>query len=187
MPQPDSGDNCCDCSSRTSPCDDCGGGGIGACCIDGFCSILSAADCATSSGYYFGDGTDCDPDPCSDLGCCTCPDLTCGVTLSGDCVFPCSFTINSHCCPSGFEQTTAYCCDNGFTCCGGFDPNTCCNDLTEQCTHPVDPDSGHVGAFCCPIDWIPCGFEPCCDPATEHCCEFGGGVLACLPIGTPCP
>ncbi len=24
MPQPDSGDNCCDCPSRTSPCDDCG-------------------------------------------------------------------------------------------------------------------------------------------------------------------
>ncbi len=26
MPQPDSGDNCCDCPSRTSPCDDCGTG-----------------------------------------------------------------------------------------------------------------------------------------------------------------
>ncbi len=25
MPQPDSGDNCCDCPSRASPCDDCGG------------------------------------------------------------------------------------------------------------------------------------------------------------------
>ncbi len=31
MPQPDSGDNCCDCPSRTGPCDDCAGGGCSSC------------------------------------------------------------------------------------------------------------------------------------------------------------
>ncbi len=186
MPQPDSGDNCCDCPSRTSPCDDCGGG-TGACCIDGFCSILSAVDCATGSGYYFGDGTDCSPDPCPDLGCCTCPDFSCATTLSGDCISPCGFSAVGHCCPAGFEQSIPYCCDNGFTCCGGFSPNDCCNALTEQCVHPIDPETGIPGAFCCPIDWTPCGFEPCCDPATQHCCDLGGGLLSCLPIATPCP
>ncbi len=46
MPQPDSGDNCCDCPSRTSPCDDCTAAtcpnnvtfnGLEFCCIENDC------------------------------------------------------------------------------------------------------------------------------------------------------
>ncbi len=209
MPQPDSGDNCCDCPSRTSPCDDCGG--TGACCIDGACSILSADDCNTASGYYWGDGTDCDPSPCPALGCCQCPDGSCETRISADCITPCIFTPGDRfCCDGGgplgtavccnasspFYQTccgydndtgASWCCDEGYSCCGGFDPNQCCNNLTQQCLHPVDPDTGYIGSFCCPSDWIPCGFEPCCDPETQHCCDVLGGGLICFPIGTPCP
>ncbi len=37
----------------------------GACCVDGVCSILSAADCASGGGIYLGDGVSCGPhNPC---------------------------------------------------------------------------------------------------------------------------
>ncbi len=70
MPQPDSGDNCCDCPSRTSPCDNCGT--TGACCVGPNCSQLSADDCATAGGFYHGDGT-----PCHDITCSICGGLCC--------------------------------------------------------------------------------------------------------------
>ncbi len=36
----------------------------GACCIDGICSIETEVNCVGSFGFYQGDGTTCDPDPC---------------------------------------------------------------------------------------------------------------------------
>src|SRR5216683_7856162 len=63
MPQPDSGNNCCDCPVRTSPCDDCGGG---ACCNNGACSSTANQQaCLDAGGVYQGDGTTCDPNPCT--------------------------------------------------------------------------------------------------------------------------
>ncbi len=39
--------------------------GSGACCFpDGSCLVLEAAACLTQAGTYFGDGTNCDPNPC---------------------------------------------------------------------------------------------------------------------------
>ncbi len=80
MPQPDSGGNCCDCPSRSSPCDDCGGG---ACCTDGVCAILSADDCSTGGGNYLGDGSTCDGVDCTMGACCDSGD--CSVTDEADC------------------------------------------------------------------------------------------------------
>ncbi len=184
------------------PCDPnpCGGG---ACCCHGICvNQPSGAACLECQGaYYYGDGTACS-DPgvdCGDVGCCTHVDTTCHTTVFGEeCVIffaggfcvegdtLCCDALTQQHCPFSSDLGSTYCCDLDYTCCGGFDPSTCCNTLTEQCLHPVDPGTGDVGSFCCPIDWTPCGFEPCCDPATQHCCDVGGGILVCFPIGTPC-
>ncbi len=160
-------------------------------------SQLGCCHCPTGEGSCEGSycctilGTDCHS-PCSFSAgfggygpAFCCPE-------GGDPVYGCATCIDwpeelaTHCCPLSTDIGSYYCCDTGYTCCGGFDPSTCCNDLTEQCVHPVDPETGYVGSFCCPIDWIPCGFDPCCDPATQYCCDVGGGLLVCLPIGTPC-
>ena len=39
--------------------------GFGACCVGYSCFIVTPATCAATGGTYFGDGTVCDPDPCS--------------------------------------------------------------------------------------------------------------------------
>ncbi len=59
MPQPDSGDNCCDCPSRTSPCDDCGGPS-GPCCLpDGTCTTETSSDCIAAGGTPTSDCNEC--------------------------------------------------------------------------------------------------------------------------------
>ncbi len=68
MPQPDSGDNCCDCPSRTSPCDDCGGAGCTTC--PGF--VDSGSGCTDADGNCHPiencDGTCSGPiTPCVDI------------------------------------------------------------------------------------------------------------------------
>ncbi len=75
MPQPDSGDNCCDCPSRASPCDDCGGSTV---CCD--------PDAATISITFVGPITTCPPwsavDPLT--GTFGIPNLSSGNWLLGD-------------------------------------------------------------------------------------------------------
>ncbi len=146
MPQPDSGDNCCDCPSRTGPCDDCGG--AGACCIFGLCSILSSDDCASAFGQYFGDGTDCDPDPCTELGCC----------LYGGGQF-CDTTTHSFCDTipgSTWGGGDFFCWPEHFQPIG---QSNCC--FAGQ--HPCTSNDG-LGFFCCLPD------EVCCN---EECCSEG--------------
>lgn len=55
----------------------------GACCdaTDGTCGLALEADCQAPN-YFWGAGTDCDPDPCADLGYCCTNDQT---PNSGDC------------------------------------------------------------------------------------------------------
>ncbi len=180
MPQPDSGDNCCDCPSRTGPCDDCGGG---ACCVYGVCSILSQDDCNTASGHYFGDGTDCDPDPCIHIGCCLQGEL-CQTFTSIQCASVGGIFVGdprgTFCWPAG--DTSGFgivsCCFPGDNRCiggNGLDyfcctpPNICCSG-TES------------GIACCSPEQTCCQFSgngACCDNATEECCSEDG----CCPIG----
>ncbi len=43
----------------------CSSPGNGACCFEGgSCSVMVARDCAIAGGFYWGEGTDCDPNPC---------------------------------------------------------------------------------------------------------------------------
>ncbi len=47
---------------------------VGACCITSICAVLPQSTCEAAGGSYQGDGTSCDPDPCSGGGsigaCC---------------------------------------------------------------------------------------------------------------------
>ncbi len=175
MPQPDSGNNCCDCPSRSGPCDGCGGGG-GACCIGNSCSVLSADDCAAAHGYYNGDGSDCDPDPCGVTGACCfpaqilCPgvdDIDCGVgdgqacldsALPGDCTFAGGHFL-------------------------GFFPITCAMHSSD--CNPIPP-----GSFCCPAETPDCcgdnehGWACCTDIQT--CCIDIDGFPSCCDAGQTC-
>ncbi len=50
----------------------CAGAITGACCVNGTCSLLTAADCAAAGGAYQGGDSSCSPNPCSqpDGACC---------------------------------------------------------------------------------------------------------------------
>ncbi len=63
----------------------------GACCFDGpaglECAVMTEDDCEQLQGQYFGDGTDCDPDPCVETGaCCHGSPVVCTVTTQFDCL-----------------------------------------------------------------------------------------------------
>lgn len=83
----------CDLLGGTSTAGDCNDGVCeeGACCdaSDGTCSLQQAADCV-SPNYFWGAGTECDPDPCPDLGACCQNDddqgLDCGAGVDCKCV-----------------------------------------------------------------------------------------------------
>ncbi len=149
MPQPDSGDNCCDCPSRTSPCDDCGGGG-GACCQFGSCFIEpnEAACLALGYGaYYNGDGTICADIDCTLLGCClTDAGQNCATVFGSGCVG--TFIPSGFCCGVSIGPLGPACCPNDgtYSCCVGTTGNKCCNNLTEECC--IDADDSNI---CCPI------------------------------------
>ena len=60
----------------------------GGCCFaDGSCNVLSREECAGQGGEYVGDGTVCDPNPCSQpsLGACCIEDESCVVLSETDC------------------------------------------------------------------------------------------------------
>ncbi len=122
-------------------------GTTGACCISGECSILSSDDCTAAGGYYAGNGTACEDDPCAEIGCCY-YDLSnqCVTTTSEICagIPGSSFVAADHFCWPEGNQTgfTVQCCLNGqipcvsndglfYFCCD--DPQFCCN---EECCEP---------------------------------------------------
>ena len=57
---------------------------MGACCIDGECSVISASACADAGGNYLGDGSTCEGVDCTQGACCN-PDGSCAVTTEGEC------------------------------------------------------------------------------------------------------
>ncbi len=154
MPQPDSGGNCCDCPSRTSPCEDCGGA-PGACCIAGVCSTLSAIDCASAGGYYNGDGSLCESVECGEQPCCYDSECGAGTSFCGPTPRNCTSVLPDYCTtlPGGVVQATcdesncpphiiSVCCPDTSQCCDAGDPlffNICC-PLDQVCCDPIDPD-----------------------------------------------
>lgn len=60
----------------------------GACCLDeGWCLELTEAVCVSFGGVYEGDGSTCDPSPCSQpaTGACCLPDYTCSQQTESSC------------------------------------------------------------------------------------------------------
>ena len=52
---------------------------LGACCLGDTCTLTTVTSCEDAGGYYFGDGTACEPDACLYGACCTsngCESLT---------------------------------------------------------------------------------------------------------------
>lgn len=60
----------------------------GACCHEYVCAVLTAADCASTEGMYFGDGTGCEPNPCVPYGAC-CDDVA-GACIANVAVTDCA-------------------------------------------------------------------------------------------------
>ncbi len=142
MPQPDSGDNCCDCPSRAGPCDDCGGVTCSNC--DPVADVLFAPFCTDDDGNCRTgpetcDGCTGDIVPCGSYWltdieyCITCPatlelcavsrhdPMTCESTL--DC-------ISHDCCATcGGDGTTHQASDVWVPCttCSGLDCGACCH------------------------------------------------------------
>jgi len=59
---------------------------VGACCgDDGVCRILTQQECIDEGSNYQGDGTDCNPDPCTKPGAC-CIGIECQILVEVDCL-----------------------------------------------------------------------------------------------------
>ncbi len=155
MPQPDSGDNCCDCPSRTGPCDDCGG--TVACCFnDSTCQNLSHNACIAAGGTPRGTGT-----TCSDHGgfpcCTTCEPIEFGTPctdLDGNCwtVQNCDGTCSGQQadCSNNWMYHITWCTAGGEGCgitvnCVSFtNPQTCEITMIGACDGICPPGQGII-------------------------------------------
>ena len=118
----------------------------GACCFeDGSCEVLPLDDCNRNGGAYQGDGTRCDPNPCSQPpggGACCFPDGTCIVTTEADC-------------PGIYMGDDTVCDPNP---CPNPAGGACCVDVT--CTILSALECDHVGGVYLG-DGVPCDPNPC--------------------------
>ena len=57
----------------------------GACCLGEACQLLTQGTCANADGFYLGDGTLCDPNPCLLGACCYWPSGDCDDLSGADC------------------------------------------------------------------------------------------------------
>ncbi len=150
---------------------DCGGGG--ACCIDGECSILSAADCAASLGSYAGDGTTCGEVSCIGSCCSGCGD--CQNISEADCgdvggiwygpdigVFSCS----PNPCLGG-------CCHSG----------VCSTETPDNC---IGSGGTYLGAVAVGVDYCSTFGNPCPEGDNPGCCEIGGFCVGGFFSETDC-
>ncbi len=157
-----------------------GGGGTGACCKDGDCSILTAAECSGIGGTFQGAGSTCESADCGTAtsGAC-CIESSCEIRSPADCALdsgiyqgdgtdcdpnPCG-EVTGACCV-GFDCTTetaADCSDMG----GIFNPNLPC-DPTPCCS------------YCEPRVWQGCvDEEDNCRTGPENCDGCGGEIVPC--------
>ncbi|MFN8549156.1 MAG: hypothetical protein U0527_14590 [Candidatus Eisenbacteria bacterium] len=179
----------------------------GACCLpDAICQQVDAETCAAAGGTYQGDGTQCDPNPCSgsSWACCL-PDGSCMDLTSPECashsnaVFlegqsciddPCS-AIQGACC-----TTDAFCFVTLPTVCnqvqGTFqgagtacDPNPCpppssgaCCFPNGQCRHILHSECAAQNGSYQGTGTL-CEPNPCPQPPTGACC-FRSGVCTVM-------
>ncbi len=142
MPQPDSGDNCCDCPSRIGPCDDCGGVTGGACCANDGSGCFPEPDEATCDalpGRWLGDGTTCDNVVCASCGDCHCAFFGPVINVVGICYE--SYSIDCEgmlALGSSVDCSAIYAAQSGTsTCCSPCDGSLTC-DFNSFCNY-IDP------------------------------------------------
>lgn len=139
--------------------------GVGACCINGVCSVRTATDCAANSGSYLGDGS-----TCSGVNCPT-PNQACCFASTGGCL-----NLNPNSCTGagGVPGGPGSNCSN-YVC---FPMGACC--LPDgSCIGPVSPETcaSQGGTF--EGNNSSCGSVNC--PLPTGACCFGNGFCLELP------
>lgn len=138
----------------------CTDAGTGACCFeDGACSVIAAIDCVNTGGFYWGEGTDCDPNPC--------PQPASG----DDCDTPLSIVLPNDGIPYVDEHNTTCAHGNNYeeTCLGSYDNG---EDIMYKLTLTYDLCLDiSVDSICC--GWICAGIalDTVCPPG-NHCLAY---------------
>jgi pimeloyl-ACP methyl ester carboxylesterase len=156
----------------------------GACCSTDTCRQTTAAECGDLGGVYQGDGTTCDPNPCS--GACCFSDNECRQTNATNCaVLGGEFYAGINCM---YKLCGGACCN--------LATGTCRQTLADECTAPDEVYQGD-STTCNPSPCPPPPEGACCYPNQGHCwqatatdCVDFGGVYqgdgtTCDP--NPCP
>ncbi len=164
----------------------------GACCLlGGGCVVNTAAGCGAVGGAYQGDGTTCDPNPCTatPLGACCLP--------TGGCIIDTEVGCNAL---AGLYQGDGTACDpnpcittpTGACCRSGV-----CNVLTEADCNAASGVYQGDGTTCtpnpCPPPTGACCVAGCCvENVTLAQCNavsgsFQGEGSACTGLPAPCP
>ncbi len=160
MPQPDSGDNCCDCPSRTSPCDDCGGPA---------CSNCDPINDALFGPFCVDGGGNCWTGPEDSDGC------------NGE-IVPCGsfFLRDLEYCLNLDGSVGRLCCNTT------HDPITC-DTVQTDCDGCACDGPGEAGAATHQAAdvWVPC--TTCTGLACGACCHDDGcwttSALECFNFG----
>lgn len=174
----------------------------GACCFDdGHCMVVSESDCAAEGGNYFGNDTDCSPNPCPQppAACCfsdghcevlfpaTCTQLG-GTSLIGINTCdpnPCPEPAGACCAADGscIVTTETFCGNNGGLFMGsGTDctPNPCTQPPRGACCFPSGTCVVLTPAECTAQAGIYEGHDTVCDP--NPCAQPPSGAC-CLDDG----
>ncbi|MCK4657905.1 MAG: hypothetical protein KAV82_00145 [Phycisphaerae bacterium] len=156
----------------------CTDAGTGACCFeDGACSVMAAVDCINTGGFYWGEGTDCDPNPCPQPASGDNCDSPLGISLPGDGI-P---YVDAH------NTTCGHGNDYEDTCLDDYDQG---EDIIYELTLTYDLCLDiSVDSICC--GWICAGIAldnvcPPSDPCLEYATDFSGdpSMQVSLTAGT---
>ncbi|MBG83489.1 MAG: hypothetical protein CMJ40_02960 [Phycisphaerae bacterium] len=148
---------------------------IGACCLDGLCTLATEQDCNSNGGEYLGDNSDCTDDPCyipPVIGAC-CTNDTCLQTLEADCLYWGGDWLGEdsscdECEPSAPCDPTGACCLNG-------------GCIIATATDCIESAGDYAG------DDVPCsnaGCPPPVEPDLVGACCIGGNCV--VTTGTDC-
>lgn len=171
----------------------------GACCFsDGTCEVLDEGTCVAEAGYWLGEETDCDPNPCPDLpGACCRYDRLCWVQVLSDCLWvwmgygvpcdpnPCPVNpgaccfLDGHCELLTSDECLALSYAWWFGQYSSCDPNPCPVWEPEACCFADGHCELLVGVVCAdqggwPLGPLTCDPNPCPQYDSGACCFADG-------------
>ncbi len=165
--------------------DCCCGGTTGGCCIDGVCSILSVADCASGGGNYLGDGSTCSGVDCTMGACCTLSGCAFLSLESCALITPSNFLGGSICVPN---PCSGSCCLCDTSCIDDISSADCVATGLSTFWRPFFADvqdcstlvCGECAGACCNRDTGDCSLE------TRTTCIAVGSPFEFLGYRTTC-